>query len=80
MASRDPLLVLADTALRLTPGRRFVARVVHAVPGRAVVSLAGHELEVELVQGLRVVPGQTVALLVEGVEGGRVRLRVAAER
>ena len=61
-------------SLPLWPGREFVARVLRSSGGRAVLSLAGTELEVAAEAAL--VPGATVRLRVEAVGEGRVALRL----
>jgi hypothetical protein len=68
------LVIDDDTALRLRPGRTFVARVVRSGGGRAVLALAGSLLEVAAAAPLA--PGTTVRLEVTAVESGRVALRL----
>ncbi len=68
------LLIGEDTALGLRPGRTFVARVVRAAEGRAVLSLAGSLVEVAAAAPLAA--GARVRLEVTAVEEGRVALRL----
>ncbi len=65
------------SSLRLWPGREVVARVVRVGAGRAVLSLAGAEIEVAA--EARLVPGATVRLRVERVAEARIALRVIGE-
>jgi hypothetical protein len=71
-------LVLGGGAvvLPLWPGRTFVATVLRAGHGGAVVQLAGCELGVRLAEGVVVTPGAVVTL--EAVDAGddRVHLRL----
>ncbi len=62
------------SSLRLWPGREVVARVVRVSGGRAVLSLAGAEIEVAV--EARLAPGATVRLRVERVAETRIALRV----
>ena len=73
--SADPLLLLAGGgALRLSPGRTFVARVVRSGGGRAILSLAGAEVEVRAEAALA--PGTTVRLEVASTDAGTLTLRL----
>jgi hypothetical protein len=65
------------SSLRLWPGRVVVARVVRVGAGRAVLSLAGVELEVAA--QARLSPNATVKLRVDAVGEGRIALRVVDE-
>ena len=60
--------------LHLRAGRRLRARVVRAAGGRAVVAVAGVELEVATAADLR--QGATVTLVVTAVVDGRIALRL----
>jgi hypothetical protein len=77
-ARRQNALVLGGGAvvLPLWPGRTFVATVLRAGAGGAVVQLAGCELGVRLADGVHVTPGSVVTL--EAVASGdeRVHLRL----
>jgi hypothetical protein len=75
MSSSTPHLELVGgPSLALRPGRRFVARVVTAGDGRAVLALAGSRLEVRT--GAALAPGATVRLEVAAVGDARVALRL----
>jgi hypothetical protein len=64
-------------SLPLWPGREVVARVLRVQGGRAVLALAGSELEVAA--EARLVPGATVRLRVERLDDARVALRVVGD-
>jgi hypothetical protein len=66
------------SSLPLWPGREVVARVVRVSGGRAVLSLAGAEIEVAA--EARLVAGATVRLRVERVAETRIALRVVGEQ
>jgi hypothetical protein len=65
------------SSLRLWPGRVVVARVVRVIGTRAVLALAGIELEVAA--EARLVAGATVRLRVEQVAEGRIALRLVQD-
>ncbi len=71
-------LVLGGGAvvLPLWPGRTFVATVLRAGNGGAVVQLAGCELGVRLAEGVEVTPGAVVTLEAVDAGGDRVHLRL----
>jgi hypothetical protein len=71
-------LVLGGGAvvLPLWPGRTFVATVLRAGGGGAVVQLAGCELGVRLAEGVVVTPGAVVTLEAVDAGGDRVHLRL----
>jgi hypothetical protein len=71
-------LVLGGGAvvLPLWPGRTFVATVLRAGAGGAVVQLAGCELGVRLADGVQVTPGSVVTLEAVAAGDDRVHLRL----
>jgi hypothetical protein len=79
VSARTPnALVLGGGAvvLPLWPGRTFVATVLRAGAGGAVVQLAGCELGVRLADGVRVTPGSVVTLEAVATGDDRVHLRL----
>lgn len=78
-ARNQKSLVLGGGAvvLPLWPGRTFVATVLRAGAGGAVVQLAGCELGVRLADGVHVTPGSVVTLeaVAAGDDGVHLRLR-----
>jgi hypothetical protein len=69
-------LLLGGVSLPVWPGRRLVARVVRVDGARAVVNLAGEDLEVAVAPHVRLRPHDTVGLVVEQVAEDRLALRL----
>src|SRR5579875_257057 len=65
---------LSGSALRLTPGRGLMARVVEAADGRGLLNIAGALVEAQLPRHIRA--GEQLRLVVRHLDSSRVVLEL----